>query len=96
MAVLAFADPAGNANRLECTAVLGVQIVCIDQLVGMANFAAKPYREAPMRRLERPSRTGNVPCQTEIPSPVGRFGQLAQESARGLEGLMDVPEGAIF
>jgi hypothetical protein len=58
------------------------------------DLAAEPDGIAADRRAEAAAGLLHVAGEAEVAHAVGRLGQLAQEAARRLEGLVDVPERA--
>jgi hypothetical protein len=69
-----------------------VHPVSIHQIGGVFHLAAEPDGISADRRPERSAGFLHVACEAEVAHAVGRLGQLAQEAARRLEGLVDVPE----
>ena len=92
MAIRAFANPAGNADRLE--PAFQIQPVGIDHRGGVDDLAAKPDGKAAHRRKKGAAGLGHVARKAKIAHTVGGFGQLAQEMAGGLEGPVHVPQRA--
>ena len=60
----------------------------------MGDLAAEADGVAADRRLEAAARLGDVAGEAEVAGAVGGLGELAEEAARGLERLVDVPERA--
>ena len=88
--------PTRNADRLKTGRVLQVQSIGIDDLGRVADFAAKRDGEPPDRRAKSGPGNGyrDLARQAQVPHAVRRLGQLSKESARRLEGPVDVPKRA--
>jgi hypothetical protein len=94
VAVAPLADPAGDADRLVGGVVADVEVVGIDEGAGMGDFAAEADRIALDRRAEAAAGLRYGAGEREVADTVRGFGELAQEAAGDLEGLVDVPERA--
>ena len=94
MAVLACADPAGNADRFEIALGADIKVIGIDQVTRVADFAAQPNGKALLGRAISTAGLCDVFGKAEIAHPVRRFGQLAQIAGRGLKGAVHIPQRA--
>ena len=94
VAIPAFANPAGNADRLEILDIRKIETVRIDDFARVTDLAAKRDGEAADRCPERRPMCGNFPGKAEISNSVRRFGELPEELSRCLEGAVHVPQRA--
>jgi hypothetical protein len=92
--VLALADAAGDADRFKGARIGQIQIIGIDEIGRVAQFAAQRDGEAARGRAKTAAGFRDIARKADVAHPVGRFGQLAQETARCLERAMHVPQGA--
>ncbi len=86
------ADSARDADGLECARLAQIQAVGIDEAARMRHLDPQPDGKAPDRGVIGARMLGHIARQQQIAHPVGRLGQLAQEAARLLKGLMHVPQ----
>jgi hypothetical protein len=94
VAVVARADAARDSDRLERPGAGQVQIVGIDQTVGVAGLAAQPDGVAARWYTSGTARFADIPREAEISNAVRGLRQLAQPTSRGLEGAMHIPQRA--
>ncbi len=92
MAVRARADPTRDPDGLIGARLGQVQPVGIDQPARMRDLDPQPDGKSADRRVEGARMLRDVACQQQVTDPVRRLCQLAQEAARLLERLMDVPQ----
>ena len=92
VAILAFADAAGNADRVK--SARAVHAIGINQSIGMVDLAPQAKRVAAHRCVKRPAALGYRDRQAEILHAVRGFRQLAQKATRCFKRAMHIPQRA--
>ena len=90
-AVLALANPAGYADRLECGGRADVEIAGIGEFAGMGDFAAERIGIAAHGAAKAAGAFFGRPSEAQIAVAVRGLGELPDDPVVLLEGAMDIP-----